>query len=155
MFAIMVSSGATLGAHGSRDVQTAAEAAEAPRTHRRSVRLRAVRRRHRRRGPARDPDARGFGGVRAGRDVRLARGSGAQAEEAPGFYGVLAAAIVVGLGLNFVGIDPIRALYVSAILNGLAAPPLILLMLILSRGPARPSSERLAIDRGSWVSPCS
>jgi Mn2+/Fe2+ NRAMP family transporter len=46
---------------------------------------------------------------------------------------VLAAAIAIGLGLNFVGIDPIRALYVSAILNGLAAPPLILLMLILSR----------------------
>jgi Mn2+/Fe2+ NRAMP family transporter len=48
-------------------------------------------------------------------------------------YGVLAAAIAIGLGLNFVGIDPIRALYVSAILNGFAAPPLILLMLILSR----------------------
>jgi Mn2+/Fe2+ NRAMP family transporter len=29
-------------------------------------------------------------------------------------------------------VDPIRALYLAAILNGLAAPPLILLMLILS-----------------------
>ena len=67
------------------------------------------------------------------------------AKEAPGFYGVLAAAIVVGLALNFVGIDPIRALYVSAILNGLAAPPLILLMLILSR-------SRATELRSGWLS---
>jgi Mn2+/Fe2+ NRAMP family transporter len=60
-------------------------------------------------------------------------GLGRKLKEAPSFYSVLAAAIAIGLGLNFVGIDPIRALYVSAILNGLAAPPLILLMLILSR----------------------
>ena len=31
------------------------------------------------------------------------------------------------------GLDPVRALYFAAILNGLAAPPLILLMLLLSR----------------------
>jgi len=55
------------------------------------------------------------------------------------------AAIAIGLGLNFVGIDPIRALYVSAILNGLAAPPLILLMLILSR-------SRRAELRTGWLS---
>jgi Mn2+/Fe2+ NRAMP family transporter len=61
------------------------------------------------------------------------------------FYGVIGASIVVGLALNFVGIDPIRALYVSAILNGLAAPPLILLMLILSNS----SSTRL---EGGWLS---
>jgi Mn2+/Fe2+ NRAMP family transporter len=124
--------GATLGANGSRTSRPPPRP-PGPRTDRGSVRLRAVRRRHRRHGPARDPDARGFGGVRAGRDVRLARGAGRKLKEAPGFYGVLAAAIAIGLGLNFVGIDPIRALYVSAILNGLAAPPLILLMLILSR----------------------
>jgi Mn2+/Fe2+ NRAMP family transporter len=45
---------------------------------------------------------------------------------------VIAGSMVLGLVLNFVGLDPIRTLYFSAILNGLAAPPLILLMLILS-----------------------
>ena len=84
MFAIMVSSAATLGAHGSQDVADGSRGRRGARTHRGSVRLRAVRRRHRRHGPARDPDARGFGGVRAGRDVRLARGSGAQAEGGAG-----------------------------------------------------------------------
>jgi Mn2+/Fe2+ NRAMP family transporter len=48
------------------------------------------------------------------------------------FYLVVAVAMLVGLAMNFVGIDSIRALYYAAILNGVAAPPLILLMLILS-----------------------
>ena len=43
--------------------------------------------------------------------------------QAPGFYGVIAGAMLLGLLLNFVGINPIRALFLSAILNGLAAPP--------------------------------
>ena len=37
--------------------------------------------------------------------------------------------VIVGL----VGLEPIKALYYAAILNGLAAPPLIVLMLILAR----------------------
>jgi Mn2+/Fe2+ NRAMP family transporter len=45
---------------------------------------------------------------------------------------VIAVAMLVGLVMNFAGVDPIRALYFAAILNGVAAPPLILLMLILS-----------------------
>ena len=44
--------------------------------------------------------------------------------------------MVLGLALNFVGLNPVRALYFSAILNGLAAPPLVLLMLLLSRSKA-------------------
>jgi Mn2+/Fe2+ NRAMP family transporter len=42
----------------------------------------------------------------------------------------------VGLALGLVGLNPIRALYLSAIMNGLAAPPLILLMLILANSKA-------------------
>jgi Mn2+/Fe2+ NRAMP family transporter len=51
--------------------------------------------------------------------------------QARGFYLVIAGAIVVGLAMDLAGIDPIRGLYLAAILNGLAAPPLILLMLLL------------------------
>jgi NRAMP (natural resistance-associated macrophage protein)-like metal ion transporter len=50
-----------------------------------------------------------------------------------GFYAVLVASMLGGAVLGLVGLDPIRALYYSAILNGLAAPPLIVLMLILAR----------------------
>jgi NRAMP (natural resistance-associated macrophage protein)-like metal ion transporter len=63
-------------------------------------------------------------------------GLGRTPREAPAFYGVIGVSMVLGIAFNFFGLDPIRALYLSAILNGLAAPPLILLMLILSNSPA-------------------
>jgi Mn2+/Fe2+ NRAMP family transporter len=145
MFAIMVSSGATLGAHGSRDVQTAAEAAKAlePIAGRFASALFAA-------GIVGTgllaiPTLAGSAAYALAETFGWREGLGRKLREAPGFYGVLAAAIVVGLALNFVGIDPIRALYVSAILNGLAAPPLILLMLILSR-------SRETELRSGWLS---
>ncbi|HET7308919.1 MAG TPA: divalent metal cation transporter, partial [Actinomycetota bacterium] len=133
MFAIMVSSATTLGAHGSQDVQTAAEAARAlePIAGRFASALFAA-------GIVGTgllaiPTLAGSAAYALAETFGWREGLGRKPKEAPGFYGVLGAAIAIGLGLNFVGIDPIRALYVSAILNGLAAPPLILLMLILSR----------------------
>jgi NRAMP (natural resistance-associated macrophage protein)-like metal ion transporter len=53
--------------------------------------------------------------------------------QAKGFYVVLGGAMLTGLLVHFSSLDPIRALYYAAILNGLAAPPLIVLMLILGR----------------------
>ena len=53
--------------------------------------------------------------------------------QAKGFYLVLAASMLAGVSLEIVALDPIRALYLAAILNGLAAPPLIVLMLLLGR----------------------
>ncbi len=51
--------------------------------------------------------------------------------QAPGFYGVIALATLVGAAINFIGINPILALYYTAVLNGLAAPPpLFMIMLI-------------------------
>jgi Mn2+/Fe2+ NRAMP family transporter len=52
-----------------------------------------------------------------------------------GFYTVLAASMLGGALIGLVGLDPIRSLYYAAILNGLAAPPLIVLMLVLARDP--------------------
>ena len=48
--------------------------------------------------------------------------------QAPGFYGVIMAATLAGLALNFIGIDPIRALVFTAVFNGLAAAPLLFLI---------------------------
>jgi NRAMP (natural resistance-associated macrophage protein)-like metal ion transporter len=50
-----------------------------------------------------------------------------------GFYTVLVLTMMGGVAIGLVGIDPIRGLYYAAILNGLAAPPLIVLMLLLAR----------------------
>ncbi|HZL56756.1 MAG TPA: divalent metal cation transporter, partial [Bryobacteraceae bacterium] len=50
----------------------------------------------------------------------------------PKFYGVLAAAMVIGLSLDFGGFNSVRMLFLSAVLNGLLAPPLIVLVLLLT-----------------------
>ncbi len=58
-------------------------------------------------------------------------GLGKKLKEAHGFYGVITIATIVGLTINFIGIDPMRALYYAAAINGLMAPPLMLLILFL------------------------
>ena len=51
---------------------------------------------------------------------------------AKAFYGVIAAATLIGVGLNFTPIDPVKALYWSAVLNGLAAVPVMIIMMHLA-----------------------
>ena len=52
--------------------------------------------------------------------------------EARAFYGVIVAAMVVGLLLNLIHIDPIRALIYSAVANGLVSPIILVLIVSLS-----------------------
>ncbi len=57
--------------------------------------------------------------------------------EAKAFYGVIAAATLGGVALNFVGIDPIKALFWAAAVNGaLSAPLMALIMLIVANKSA-------------------
>lgn len=49
-------------------------------------------------------------------------------KRAHGFYGVITIATLIGLMINFVGIDPIKALVFTAVFNGVAAVPLIFLI---------------------------
>ena len=51
--------------------------------------------------------------------------------QAPAFYGVITLATLLGAVMNFIGINPIKALYYSAILNGLAAPPLLVTIMLI------------------------
>jgi NRAMP (natural resistance-associated macrophage protein)-like metal ion transporter len=48
------------------------------------------------------------------------------------FYSVIAAAMVVGLALDYAGIDAVRMLFWSAVLNGMLAPPLVVLVVLLT-----------------------
>lgn len=48
------------------------------------------------------------------------------------FYGVIIIATIVGMSLNFLGIDPIKALIYSAVFNGLVAPVVLVLILLIS-----------------------
>jgi NRAMP (natural resistance-associated macrophage protein)-like metal ion transporter len=48
------------------------------------------------------------------------------------FYGTIALATLIGVALNFTGINPIKALYYSAVINGLVAVPIIACMMLLA-----------------------
>jgi Mn2+/Fe2+ NRAMP family transporter len=52
-------------------------------------------------------------------------------QQRPTFYAILMLATAVGVVMNFVHLDPIRALFISAVINGVMAPPLLLLIVLL------------------------
>ena len=51
---------------------------------------------------------------------------------APQFYAVVIAATVVGMAIDFLGINPITALVVTAVINGLLAAPLLVVVMLVS-----------------------
>jgi Mn2+/Fe2+ NRAMP family transporter len=53
-------------------------------------------------------------------------------KEAQAFYGMIIISIFVGIGLNFIGIDPIKALIYSAVANGVIAPVIIVCIVHIS-----------------------
>jgi len=133
MYFIILTTGATLHLHGKHDIETAQQAAEALR-----------------------PLAGGgaywlftLGLVGVGMlAVPVLAGSCAYAiseavtwDEAslndkparsPGFYVIIAAAMLIGLALNLARLNAIKMLFWSAILNGVLAPPLVVLVVVLS-----------------------
>jgi Mn2+/Fe2+ NRAMP family transporter len=59
-------------------------------------------------------------------------GLGRTAQQARGFYGVIAVATIVGMALNILRINPIAALVYSAIINGIVAVPLLVIILLVA-----------------------
>ncbi|MBI3069838.1 MAG: divalent metal cation transporter [Candidatus Levybacteria bacterium] len=53
-------------------------------------------------------------------------------KKAPGFYGVIIIATLIGVLINFIGISPIAALYYTAVINGIIAPPLLVIILLIA-----------------------
>ena len=74
--------------------------------------------------------------------------------EAKAFYAVIALATLSGIALNLIGLDPMLALYWAAVVNGLLAPPLMVVTMLIARNPKvmhhLTISPRLAF--GGWVS---
>ncbi len=48
------------------------------------------------------------------------------------FYGVIAASTLVGVLIDFAGINPIRALFWTAVINGVVAPPLLVVVMLVA-----------------------
>ena len=55
--------------------------------------------------------------------------------KAKGFYGIIIASTLVGLSLNYFGIDPVRSLLYAAVVNGVVAVPLVFIIAIISSDP--------------------
>lgn len=53
-------------------------------------------------------------------------------ERAPGFYAIIVASTLAGLACNYLGLSPLRALFATAVINGLLAPPLLVLLMLVS-----------------------
>jgi len=51
---------------------------------------------------------------------------------AAAFYSVIAAATVIGAGITLSPIDPVKALYWSAVINGVVAPPVMVVMMLMA-----------------------
>lgn len=65
------------------------------------------------------------------------------------FYGTIAATTLAGASLNGIGIDPVRALYWAAVVNGILAAPLMVVMMLIARN--RRAMGRLRLPLGPTV----
>jgi NRAMP (natural resistance-associated macrophage protein)-like metal ion transporter len=129
---IIVTTAATLNAHGVTDIQTSSQAAEALRPIAGPLvfvvfalgivgtGLLAV--------PVLAGSAAYAVGETFGWHVGLAR----KAHKAKAFYGALAAAVAAGVVMNLTPIDPIKALFWSAVINGVVAVPVMVMLMILA-----------------------
>jgi len=68
-------------------------------------------------------------------------------KQAYSFYGIIILSTLIGLGINFVGLHPIRVLIYSAVANGLVAPVVLVLIVLLG------SNKKIMGDRvnGPWA----
>ena len=69
---------------------------------------------------------------------------------APRFYAVLIAGVAIGLLMPFAHIDPIRALYWAAVLNGVVSVPLIFLIIRIANNAGIMGKWRNSIAANAW-----
>jgi NRAMP (natural resistance-associated macrophage protein)-like metal ion transporter len=130
---IIVTVAATLHAAGKTDIQTSADAAEA---------LRPIA------GPLAEwifalgivgtgllaiPVLGGATAYAVGEGRQWPVGLARKPKEAAAFYAVLALSGAIGIALNFTSINPISALYWSAVINGVLAVPVMVLLMLMAR----------------------
>ena len=131
---IMLTTAATLNAHGVTDIQTSSQAAEA---------LRPIAGRFAftifalgiiGTGLLAVPVLAGSAAYAVGEALKWRVGLAQRPGRARAFYGTIALATLVGATLNFTPLDPIKALFWSAVINGVAAVPImVIIMLMASR----------------------
>ncbi|MDP9019011.1 MAG: divalent metal cation transporter [Candidatus Eremiobacteraeota bacterium] len=125
MFFIITATAVTLGAHGKHNIATAQEAAEALRPLAGNFTYLLFTLGMVGTGMLAIPVLAGSSAYVAAEMLSFRTGLGETPKRAPRFYAILAAGVIIGVLMNVIGIDPIKALFWSAVLNGVAAVPLV------------------------------
>jgi len=132
MFFIIITTAATLHANGITNIETASQAAEALRPVAGDLAYLLFAAGIIGTGLLAVPILAGSSAYAVAETTGLKAGLSKRAGRAPGFYGVIAASTLIGMSISLLGIDPIKALYYAAVLNGLAAPPLMVLIILIA-----------------------
>lgn len=151
---IIVATAATLHANGVREIESAAQAAEALRPIAGDLAFALFAVGIIGTGLLAVPILAGSAAYAVSETFGWTEGLDRKPREAKAFYGAIAAATAGGVALNFTGIDPMKALYWAAVVNGLLAPPLMVVTMLIARN--RRIMGELAISRGlefgGWLS---
>ncbi len=151
---IIVATAATLHAHGITQIDSAAQAAEALRPIAGNLAFALFALGIIGTGLLAVPVLAGSAAYGVSETFGWVEGLDRKPREAKAFYAVIALATLGGVALNLTGIDPMRALYWAAVVNGLLAPPLMVVTMLIARNPRAMGhltiSKKLAF--GGWVS---
>lgn len=140
MFFIIAACGALLNAHGITNITSAAQAAEALRPFAGNASYFLFALGVIGTGMLAIPVLAGSTSYAMAESFRWKEGLYRNLGQARAFYGIIIISMLVGLAINFVGIDPINALIYAAVANGLVAPIVLALIVLLG-------SNRLVMGR--------
>jgi NRAMP (natural resistance-associated macrophage protein)-like metal ion transporter len=129
---IVLTTAATLNAHGIKDIQTSSQAAEALRPIAGEFAFVVFALGIVGTGMLAVPVLAGSAAYALGEAMRWNVGLSQKPRSAKAFYGAIAVATLVGATLNFTPLDPIKALFWSAVINGVAAVPIMIIIMHLS-----------------------
>lgn len=142
MFFIIAACGAILFPHGINNIQTASQAAEALRPFAGNAAYLLFAVGIIGTGLLAIPVLAGSSSYAMAESFKWREGLYRPLRQAHAFYGVIIVSMLIGLGLNFVGLDPIKALIYSAVANGIVAPVVLLFIVLMS------SNKRIM---GEWA----
>ena len=146
---IMLTTAATLHAHGVTDIQTSADAAKALQPIAGEFAFVIFALGIIGTGLLAVPVLAGSAAFALGEALRWRVGLAEKPGRAPAFYWAIAAAVAVGALLNFSPLDPVKALFWSAVVNGVAAVPIMVMIMHMAsrrRRDGRVRSQAMAED---------
>jgi len=134
-FFIMLTTAATLYAHGVKDIQSSAQAAEALRPLAGRFAFLLFSMGIIGTGLLAVPVLAGASAFALAEAFRWRRGLDLTPLRGARFYGVIAVSTLIGVGLGFTRIDPIKALYWAAVINGVISVPIMFTMMRMVDNP--------------------